>query len=143
MSAVGGDMRIQYQPKSDKAALWRKLWVSWLLLFALLLSSLIPTGMMPGSNTDGTFTVILCTSSGLRHITMNSDGKEVPPISEEERNPCIYSSVLGAHASINDPLKLLVPSGLSVPQVHAFEAIFDQLKTLPVGARAPPASITL
>lgn len=68
------------------------------LLLPFLLSALLPQGFMPSLQKDQGFTVVLCTPDGMRTITLDADGKELPsgPMGGDEgkaSNHCVFSGV--------------------------------------------------
>ncbi len=66
-----------------------------LLLLPFLVTALVPKGYMPDVRADGGFTVTLCTTEGLRTVTLDANGAEIPPGSDEDsprkRPPAIAS----------------------------------------------------
>lgn len=118
-----------------------------LLLLPLLFASLFPAGIMPNVDASGNFSVVICTSDGLRTVTFDSSGDD---ISERENDPlqddetqgtglCAFSALGGAIAVLE-----------VVPEIVAFDAAggniaFFATVSLPslansraLGARAPP-----
>lgn len=117
------------------------------LLLPLLFASLFPAGIMPSVDASGNFSVVICTSDGLRTVTFDSSGND---ISERENGPlpddetsgtglCAFSALGGALAVLD-----------VVPEIVAFDVASDNIAffaiaSLPsppnsgaLGARAPP-----
>lgn len=113
-----------------------------LLLLPFLLVALLPQGFMPSVADDGTFTVTLCTSDGLRTVTLDANGEEVPdnPVDDEGgTGPCLFAGI-GQFATLYGAPDLPAPasavrkaSGLvqASPRVALYRGA--------LGARAPPA----
>jgi len=114
-----------------------------LLLLPFLLAALLPQGYMPAVTGDGTFTVTLCTSDGLRTVTLDTNGREVPDTPADDGDAtgglCIFAGIgqfaalqaapgLSAPASADQAANGPVPDSLQA-------AVF----TGALGARAPPA----
>lgn len=115
-----------------------------LLLLPFLLLALLPRGYMPDVREDGTFSVTLCTSAGLKTLTLDAAGNEVPadPAGDDDGadRPCIFAGLttLALHQGAPD----LPPAaagntatlGFASPAPHAV------MRTGRLGARAPPAA---
>lgn len=114
--------------------------VAALLLLPMLLLALIPAGMMPELKDDGRLTIVICSTDGMREITVDRNGN---PVEDDEQSlaspPCVFSALASA---------AILPSG--IPQAyparssHPLDAVFASANLagrslLPVGARAPPA----
>ncbi|QFT70480.1 hypothetical protein FIU93_27090 [Labrenzia sp. THAF35] len=75
-----------------------------LLLLPFLVTALVPKGYMPDVRADGGFTVTLCTTEGLRTVTLDANGAEIPPGSDEDSpaekasRHCVFAGV-GAFAA--------------------------------------------
>lgn len=113
------------------------------LLLPLLLVALVPQGFMPTVSSDGWFTVTICTTDGLRTVTLDENGQEVPgPAGQTDENAagehCLFTTltVLAAPADTGLHGFLVVRKSDSWPYDSA---LFLPGKTrLPLGARAPP-----
>lgn len=74
-----------------------------LLLLPFVLTALLPKGFMPDVRADGGFTVTLCTTEGLRTVTLDANGVEIPPASDQDSpddktsHHCVFASI-GAFA---------------------------------------------
>ena len=114
-----------------------------LLLLPLLLVSLLPQGFMPAVTDGGTLTVTLCTSDGLRTVTLDANGQEVPdsPVDDEDNGAglCIFAGV-GQFAALHAAPDLPTPA--SAVQ-KAAGLVPDSLRAAAysgsLGARAPPS----
>lgn len=117
--------------------------VATLLLLPFLLAALLPQGYMPSVAEDGTFTVTLCTTDGLRTVTLDASGNEVPdgPVDEDDPRAghCIF-----ANSSV---LALLQP-GPDLPDIATAATRLSNIRapglrlqafSSRLGARAPPA----
>lgn len=113
-----------------------------LLLLPFLLVALLPQGFMPAVTDGGTFTVMLCTSEGLRTVTLDASGQEVPdgPAGDENGSSglCIFAGI-GQFAALHAAPDLPTPAstvqkaaGLVPDSLHA--AAYSGA----LGARAPP-----
>ena len=75
---------------------WRQM--AWLIVMVFAIRALVPTGYMPGAValTDGLLTVVVCTSSGAKLITIGDDGEPLTNPSNNEPDhdnaaePCPY-----------------------------------------------------
>ncbi|MCK7615587.1 DUF2946 family protein [Roseibium sediminicola] len=112
------------------------------LLLPFLLVALLPQGYMPAVTDGGTFTVTLCTSEGLRTVTLDANGQEVPdgPAGDENGSAglCVFAGI-GQFAAFHAAPHL--PTPLSTGQ-EANGLVPDSLRsaiyTGALGARAPP-----
>lgn len=113
-----------------------------LLLLPFLLAALVPQGYMPAVAGDGTFTVTLCTSDGLRTVTLDASGREIPDGPVDDRDgasgPCLFSG-LGQHATLQSAPVL---PGLAAAGQHEGGIVPGSLRAAAhtgiLGARAPP-----
>ena len=112
-----------------------------LLLLPFLFAALLPQGYMPSVAEDGTFTVTLCTTDGLRTVTLDADGNEVPAGTGEDDahfGHCIFASV--ATFALLHQAADLPDAGSDRAPLFARQIPGLRLKAysnLP-GARAPP-----
>lgn len=119
--------------------------VATLLLLPFLLAALLPQGYMPAVSEDGTFTVTLCTTDGLRTVTLDANGNEVPdaPADEDDSRSghCIFagSSVLALLQSGPD-LPDVATAATRLSNIHA-PGLRLQPFSSRLGARAPPLPI--
>jgi len=116
-----------------------------LFLIPFLLAALLPQGYMPSVTEDGTFTVTLCTTDGLRTVTLDANGNEIPhaPLEDDgsRSGHCLFAS-FATFALLQSTLDLpdvgvgaARPSPIHAPGLH-LQAFSSRL-----GARAPPASV--
>ncbi|WP_198338282.1 hypothetical protein [Labrenzia sp. VG12] len=100
-----------------------------LLLLPLLLAALLPQGYMPSVAEDGTFTVTLCTTDGLRTVTLDANGNEVPDAPADEDDPraghCLFAS---------SSVLALLQSGPDLPDCHRGDTAFDHSGTRPASS---------
>ncbi len=69
------------------------------LLLAMLVSVVVPSGYMPSTAPDGSYTVVICTQDGFRTVTLDANGVEIPEESEENSSSvsssfCIFGSCI-------------------------------------------------
>ncbi|WP_417672309.1 DUF2946 family protein [Roseibium sp.] len=122
-------------------------WVVLLILLALF-SSLLPPGMMPGRDRDGLFSVVLCTSDGLKTVFLDAEGVPVDPSDKGQDNgentgagPCVFASV---HALALSDAGPAVPEFKPVLVARARpsnSSAWVQKHRSPYGARAPPTAL--
>ncbi|MFN3129714.1 DUF2946 family protein [Roseibium sp.] len=116
------------------------------LLLPFLLSALLPQGFMPSLQKDKGFTVVLCTPDGMRTITLNADGKELPsgPMGDDEgkaSSHCVFSGVGAVVVPVLAPDSALpVFASLAIP-FFAESPRTSSLNRSQNGARAPPLGI--
>lgn len=98
---------------------------------------------MPSVQAEGGFTVTLCTTEGIRTVTLNANGVEIPPGSDEEPETgamehCVFAGV-GAFLEAGKQPEVALPDVIAqqkpFPQAIAWRqsAVLGQN-----GARAPP-----
>lgn len=113
------------------------------LLLPLLLVSLLPQGFMPAQTQEGWFTVTLCTADGLRTLTLDENGQEVPdpagqPDDQTGNNHCLFGNFklfeASAPADVLPVLDLQDAGNWPVSIVFSLPARYRQKP----GARAPP-----
>ncbi len=68
---------------------------SYLLLFTLALASLIPTGWMPASSSDGKVLLVICTTDGTQEQWVDLDGDTTPAEQMDDRS-CPFSTLTTA-----------------------------------------------
>ena len=114
-----------------------------LLFLPFVLSALLPNGFMPSVQAEGGFTVTLCTSDGFRTVTLDANGVEVPPGSNEDGDTgamehCVFAGV-GSYLETDRTSAIEGPVA-AAQQVRPFHAIAWQPSGVPGqnGARAPP-----
>ncbi|MCV0425846.1 MAG: hypothetical protein K5905_10255 [Roseibium sp.] len=114
-----------------------------LLLVPFALSALLPQGYMPTVQAEGGFTVTLCTTDGLRTVTLDANGVEIPPGSEEDPDTgamehCVFAGV-GSYLDSDRALDLKAP----FTTTHLVQPLHPVVWSLSDvsgqnGARAPP-----
>ncbi|WP_417773416.1 DUF2946 family protein [Stappia sp.] len=119
------------------------------LVVLLVLSSLMPRGMMPGRDADGHISVVLCTSEGLRTVLLDASGREVEeplnPDDPDERHAslCVFAPVVTALAAADISFDLPAPPASAPTRELQPAAFHPHWQGLPLGARAPPRLLTL
>ena len=116
--------------------------VATLLLLPFLLAALLPQGYMPSVTEDGTFTVTLCTTDGLRTVTLDANGNEVPDGPSEEGDSraghCIFTSVASFALLQSAPDLPNIAAGAARRSTVLSPGLHPQAFTSRLGARAPP-----
>jgi len=119
--------------------------VAALLLVPFLLTALLPKGYMPAVADDGTFTVTLCTTDGLRTVTLDASGNEVPDGPTEEdgvhTGQCIFASVATFALLHTAPELPDVTAGAARPSSILEPGLRLEAFSSRLGARAPPVLI--
>ncbi len=118
--------------------------VSALMMLVVLVSGLVPQGMMPVRGADGHLTVVICTTEGLRAVTLDAAGREVPSQddgSDRSSAPCLFATAVALAASL-DPVWQPSLAAVEVPfRAAGYDAPTTRLQPLPLGARAPPVTL--
>lgn len=116
-------------------------WVSHLLLMALFLRALIPSGFMPSfGGPDGMVSVVICSAAGSKLVTLDADGKPIPDKpAKHSTELCAFAS----HAAIGAPV--VAGNLLATGDYGAAAPFIPRVVILPptragpaVGSRAPP-----
>lgn len=115
---------------------------SWLLLAALLLRGLIPTGFMPNlDSANGQGWLVICTSAGERSVKLDDGaGGQHGPVDQHQQGLCPFAALVGFTPILFLAallLPLLPPRRLTQPLV-ASVPLPRLLACAPPGARAPP-----
>ncbi|MEM9634084.1 MAG: DUF2946 family protein [Pseudomonadota bacterium] len=117
--------------------------VAALLFLPFVLTAFIPQGFMPSVQAEGGFTVTLCTTDGLRTITLDANGVEIPPGSDEDPDTgamehCVFAGVGSFLDTVETP-QVALPSVLA-QQASVLRTItwWPSAVSGQHGARAPP-----
>jgi DUF2946 family protein len=114
------------------------------LLLPLLLVALVPQGFMPTISSEGWFTVTLCTTDGLRTVTLDENGQEVPDPAGQSNDQaagehCLFSTLTVFAAPFQaDPHSFPVVRKSDDWPVTSSDAPPVKFKR-PPSARAPPS----
>jgi hypothetical protein len=115
-----------------------------LLLLPFLLTALVPQGFMPSVQADGAFTVTLCTTDGLRTVTLDASGEEIPDPSEHDEDGssalehCVFAGI-GAFLDAPQATVIGARRDDAVVSVSAHHGIWLPATIAgSLGARAPP-----
>jgi len=107
------------------------------VLFAVLVSSIIPTGYMPSQGE--TWTITICTPDGVQDITVPIGDPEPHPDGDISHKACVFAGLAQLALHTNDtilPVLHVVPSSEPVGLAQLdFEIA---LHISPADARAPP-----
>ncbi|MHA7774525.1 DUF2946 family protein [Roseibium sp. M-1] len=118
-----------------------------LLLVPFIVSALLPKGFMPEVQAQGGFTVTLCTTEGLRTVSLDAAGHEIPPASDRDSpagkasQHCVFAGI-GAFA-VPDIVPFVPAMELAARQPGPVLASVWTPHQGPGqhGARAPPLSV--
>ena len=118
--------------------------VLWLSLFVLFLNALLPAGYMPGARAeDGSFTIVICSASGLKTLTLDAAGN---PLSQDEdggaeSTGCLYWTATAHYIAAPEitlsAMALPAAAPLRAPQAH--DVVLPPAIGPPLGAQAPPS----
>lgn len=121
-------------------------WLSLILLVVFAARCLVPAGFMleASSTGDGTMTMVICTGQGAQMISVDADGKPIPPKPAHADNGiCPYSASGTAALAAIEPIAL---------EAQAFEAAVTYRLTAQIfratpkpgatSARGPPSELT-
>lgn len=118
--------------------------VSALLMLAVLVTGLVPQGMMPVRDAAGHLTVVICTTEGLRAVTLDAAGREVPRGDEDgDRSPapCLFATAIALVSGTGTPQQpsfAVATAGLA-PAPRGEPVVRHTAR--PLGARAPPVTL--
>lgn len=118
--------------------------ITFFLVLVLAVRSLLPSGFMLQADAgDGSFEIVICTSSGLKQITVDADGAPLPSKPQHVDHGLCAFAAAGAAAVISDP-----PPSLAGAVEHASTtytlavALFTETpKPGATSARGPPSSL--
>lgn len=91
-----------------------------LALVAACMSGLLPSGWMPQAGADGQFTLVICTSEGMRELAVDAHGNAVSPGSADPvvpEAPCAFAGLATMAVLPDSPAWL--PHALPLDAVHA------------------------
>lgn len=119
--------------------------VSALMMLVVLVTGLIPFGMMPTRDADGHLTVVICTTEGLRAVMLDAAGREVPTQDDDTDGssaPCLFATAVALATGSPDPVWQPSLEVAAVPRrPTGYGAPVSRLQPLPLGARAPPVTL--
>jgi hypothetical protein len=127
---------------------WRKVLAA-VLLIAAMLRGLMPTGFMPAIAADGSFEIVICSSSGLKTISVTPGGEPVPSAAQQSdrqnsdgssvQQPCVFGGLADA-VSLGLPLIPIRHASLGTDVGSADIAFLlpPYSGGPPLGAQAPP-----
>lgn len=110
----------------------------------MVLRALVPAGAMPDARAlaDGQFSLVICTTEGMRAITLDSDGTphENAPGDAEEAPPCPWAPAGAAAIALAAPGVVSLPAIAPAPTHPPSPAALDARTPTgpPLGPRAPP-----
>jgi hypothetical protein len=120
-------------------------WLSLILLVVFAARSFVPAGFMleASSTGDGTMTMVICTGEGTQMISVDADGKPIPPKpAHADTSICPYSASGTAALAAFEPLTL---------EAQAYEAAVTYRLTAQIyratpkpgatSARGPPSKL--
>gem|GEM_PF-3348207 len=115
---------------------------AWATLCALLLSALWPLGYMPGAQADdGSFTVVICSASGLKTLTLDASGNPVEEDSSTQSDACAYWLAAAHYLPAPDAASRVTAAPReATPALPRDQAgVTPPATGPPLGAQAPPA----
>ncbi|WP_420558912.1 DUF2946 family protein [Tepidicaulis sp.] len=117
--------------------------VLWLSLFVLFLNALLPAGYMPGARAeDGSFTIVICSASGLKTLTLDAAGNAISQDEDggAESTGCLYWTATAHYIAAPEITltAMALPAAASprAPQGHG--VVLPPAIGPPLGAQAPP-----
>jgi len=117
-----------------------KITFTYALLIALFVQAFIPVGYMPKTNTDGSFTLEICTSQGIELVTMNTGAsdsqKDHSNNSASPHNECPYAPLNAALNVVDDHIQS--PALIAQNQIPFHNQIQTQPRLQNYASRAPP-----
>ena len=118
----------------------RHAWQTWLILIALAIRSVVPAGYMLAAPSEpgGLPQVVICTSGGMKLVTLGPDGAPREERSSGEDGLCAFA--LPTVAVLAEPPSLVLPAvGDSRMQSGAQGPVGRLMASHSWQARAPPA----
>ncbi|GAB4523213.1 MAG: hypothetical protein Tsb0019_25170 [Roseibium sp.] len=116
-----------------------------LLVLPFLLVALLPQGYMPALQDGGGFTVTLCTTDGLKTVTLDADGNEIPadPSGQGDGagDHCLFAGLVSLALAQGTPELPDFARGGLPGAVLAGTGPMRAAVTGRLGARAPPLGI--
>lgn len=135
---VGGQSR-----NGDQQALRSA--ISALMMLVVLVTGLVPQGMMPVRDATGHLTVVICTTEGLHAVTLDAAGRELPTQddgSDRSSAPCLFATAVAlATASPDSVWQPSLAVAAVPPRPAGYGVPVSRLQPLPLGARAPPVTL--
>jgi hypothetical protein len=84
-------------------------WLSLMMLVVFAARALVPAGFMLEASAagDGTMTIVICTGQGTQIISLDADGKPIPPKpAHADTSLCPYSASGTTALASDEPLEL-------------------------------------
>lgn len=109
----------------------------------MVLRALVPAGAMPDARAlaEGQFSLVICTTEGIRHITLDADGTPHENAPEGDETPtCPWAPASAAAIALAEPAAVSLPTIAPAPYHPPSPAAFDARTPTgpPLGPRAPP-----
>lgn len=116
-----------------------------MLLAVLALRSLLPVGYMvqPSQASEGSFEIVICTSSGTKLMTVDADGKPAPSTPQHVDNGLCPFAAAGAVALAAAEPKTLAGEAVYAAVTYTLAAALfaETPKPGATSARGPPSAL--
>lgn len=120
-------------------------WLSLVLLVVFAVRSFVPAGFMldASGSSDGAMTMVICTGQGTEMISVDADGKRIPPKqAPADTSLCPYSASGAAAIAANEPLHLEAQVYEAAVSYRLTAQIFRSTpKPGATSARGPPSEL--
>lgn len=120
-------------------------YITVLLLAVLALRSLLPAGYMvqAGEASEGALEIVICTSTGLKHVSVSEDGTAPPPKPQHiDDGLCPFASGGAAALAQAAPHSLASEAEYAALTYTLAAALFAETpKPGAVSARGPPSAL--
>lgn len=113
----------------------------WAMLLALLSGAFWPAGYMPGETAeDGSFTVVICSASSLKTLTLDASGTPVEEDGSAQSDACAYWLAAAHYLPAPDAASLVTaaPREAAPALPHDQAGVTPPATGPPLGAQAPP-----
>lgn len=116
--------------------------IAGLLVVTFALRAIIPVGYMPdfGALSKGVLSVTICTTQGLKTISVDADGKTLPGKKHQDQNhPCAFAGIAQVAISVGEIALSLTSYDDAEDQIPDLAVTLPPLRAGPaLGSRGPP-----
>ena len=120
-------------------------WLSLIMLVVFAARCLVPAGFMleASANGDGTMTMAICTGQGTQLISLDADGKPMPPKPAHTDNGLCAYSASGTTALASDEALALETQVYAAAVTYTLAAQISRATPKPgaTSARGPPSKL--
>lgn len=120
-------------------------WLSLIMLVVFAARCLVPAGFMleASANGDGTMTMVICTGQGTQLISLDADGKPMPPKPAHADNGLCAYSASGTTALASDEPLALETQVYAAAVTYTLAAQISRATPKPgaTSARGPPSKL--